>query len=97
MYSFGYPAANPYDGTDIAWCYGTVFADNVGGSTDQGMNCNLTGGSSGGPWLINYSTGTGVGTLNSVNSFTYRGVKNIMWGPYFGSVIQSTYNTAQNL
>ncbi|HSV37818.1 MAG TPA: hypothetical protein VLI04_03585 [Nocardioidaceae bacterium] len=96
MYSFGYPAARPYDGTDIAYCFGTVFPDTYGGSSDQGMNCNMTGGSSGGPWLQNYNTTNG-GTIASVNSFGYRGVKNIMWGPYFGSVIQSTYNAAQSL
>jgi V8-like Glu-specific endopeptidase len=94
MYSFGYPAARPYDGTDIAYCFGTVFPDTFGGSTDQGMDCNMTGGSSGGPWLLDYNAGSGVGTLNSVNSFGYRGLKDVMWGPYFGSVIQSAYNTA---
>jgi len=99
MYSFGYPQASPYDGSDIAWCFGTVIQDTFGGSTDQGMNCNMTGGSSGGPWFVNYDTGTGVGALNSVNSFKYRGgqFKSYMWGPYFGSVVQSTFNTAQGL
>jgi len=97
MYAFGYPAARPYDGTDIAWCHGTVIQDTYYGSQDQGMKCDMTGGSSGGPWLIDYTESSGVGTLNSVNSFGYRGVKDIMWGPYFGSVAQSLYNTAQGL
>jgi hypothetical protein len=99
MYSFGYPAATPYDGTDIAYCFGTVIQDTFGGSTDQGLNCNMTGGSSGGPWFVGYNAATGVGSLNSVNSFKYTGGKAraYMWGPYFGSVIQSTYNTAQGL
>lgn len=99
MYSFGYPAANPYDGTDIAWCHGTVIQDTYGGSTDQGLNCNLTGGSSGGPWFVNYSESTGVGTLNSVNSFKYRGgpVRTYMFGPYLGSVAQTLYTSAASL
>jgi V8-like Glu-specific endopeptidase len=97
LYSFGYPAANPYDGTDIAWCHGTAIQDTFYGSQDQGLSCNLTGGSSGGPWFANYSTTTGVGTQTSVNSFTYRGIRNVMWGPYFGSVAQTLYNTAQGL
>lgn len=96
-YAFGYPAARPYDGTDIAWCYDTVFQDTYYGSQDQGMDCDMTGGSSGGPWLIDYATGSGLGTLNSVNSFGYRGVKDVMWGPYFGSVAQSTYATAASM
>ncbi len=97
MYSFGYPAARPYDGTDIAWCHAVVQQDTYGGSQDQGMSCNMTGGSSGGPWFIDYSEPSTLGTLNSVNSFGYRGVKDIMWGPYFGSVAQSLYGSASTL
>jgi V8-like Glu-specific endopeptidase len=93
-YAFGYPAARPYDGTDIAYCYDTVFADTYGGSQDQGMDCDMTGGSSGGPWLVGYDTAAGLGTLNSVNSFGYRGLKDVMWGPHFGSVAQQAYTTA---
>lgn len=98
MYAFGYPAAAPYDGTDIAWCNGPVVADTWGGSSDQGMVCNMTGGSSGGPWFINYSESSGIGTLNSLNSFKYNGgpLSNRMFGPYFGSVVQGVYNAAQN-
>ena len=99
MYSFGYPAANPYDGSDIAWCHGTVVQDTFGGSSDQGLDCNLTGGSSGGPWFVNYSESTGVGVLNSVNSFKYRGgsMRNYMFGPYLGDVAQSLYSSASSL
>jgi V8-like Glu-specific endopeptidase len=96
-YAFGYPAARPYDGTDIAYCYDTVFADTYYGSQDQGMDCDMTGGSSGGPWLIDYDSTAGTGTLNSVNSFGYRGVKDVMWGPYLGSVAQSAYTTASSM
>lgn len=97
MYSFGYPAASPYAGEKIAWCHGTVVADTYGGSSDQGLACNMTGGSSGGPWFTGYSPSTGVGTLNSVNSFKYTGgpLSGNMFGPYFGSVIQGVYNQAQ--
>lgn len=99
MYSFGYPAANPYDGSDIAWCHGTVVQDTFGGSTDQGMDCNMTGGSSGGPWFVNYDETTGLGTLNSVNSFKYRAgsLRNYMFGPYLGSVAQTLYSSAASL
>ena len=95
-YSFGYPAAQPYDGTDIAWCHGDAVQDTYGGSTDEGLYCNLTGGSSGGPWLRNYNTSTGVGTLTSLNSFKYRvgPVRDYMFGPYLGSVAQTLYTYA---
>ena len=52
----------------------------------------MTGGSSGGPWLIDNNT-----VINSLNSFGYQGVRNTMFGPYFGSQIQSAYNTAAGL
>lgn len=99
MYSFGYPAAQPYDGSDLAWCHGTVVQDTFGGSTDQGLDCNLTGGASGGPWFLGYDEASGQGTLNSVNSFKYRGgkLRSVMFGPYFGSVAQSAYQTAAGL
>lgn len=99
MYSFGYPAAAPYDGTDIAWCHGQVADGPLGQSQDQGMLCDMTGGSSGGPWFLNYDEGTGIGTLNSLNSFTYNLplLSDKMYGPYFGNVIQAAYNSAQSL
>ena len=97
MYSFGYPAASPYDGSDIAWCNGPVAPDTYGGTSTQGMVCNMTGGSSGGPWFIGYDEGSGIGTLNSVNSFKYNGgpLADRMFGPYFGSVAQGVYDEAQ--
>jgi hypothetical protein len=85
--AFGYPAARPFDGQKLWSCSGAVVQDTFGGSQDQGLACNMTGGSSGGGWI------TG-GSLNSVTSFGYTGLKNVLWGPYFGSVIQSTYSSA---
>jgi hypothetical protein len=64
-----------------------VVQDTYGGSTDQGLACNMTGGSSGGGWIQD-------GQLASVTSFGYTGIKNILWGPYFGTVIQQVYTAA---
>lgn len=85
--AFGYPAASPYNGETLWSCNGTVRIDTYGGSDDQALPCTMTGGSSGGGWF------TG-GTLNSVNSFGYNNLADTMFGPYFGSVIQSTYAVA---
>ena len=87
MKANGYPAARPFNGQQLYSCTGTVVQDTYGGSTDQGLACNMTGGSSGGGWIQN-------GALASVTSFGYTGVKNILWGPYFGSTIQTVYNKA---
>ena len=54
----------------------------------------LDGGSSGGPWLTAFNKSSGVGTLTSVNSYTYRGVTNAMHGPKFDARTQAVYNTA---
>ena len=85
--AYGYPAASPFNGQTLWSCSGAVMQDTFGGSQDQGLPCNMTGGSSGGGWI------TG-GSLNSVNSFGYTGLRDVMWGPYFGSTIQSVYNSA---
>ena len=84
--AYGYPAASPYNGQLLWRCSGPTTKD-TNGSTDHRLPCSMTGGSSGGGWI------TG-GKLNSLNSFGYRGEKNAMYGPYFGSVEQSTYSTA---
>jgi hypothetical protein len=51
----------------------------------------MTGGSSGGPWFVDFDKTTGVGTQVSLNSFGYTGEKNAMYGPYFGTVIENLF------
>jgi hypothetical protein len=87
--AYGYPAAPPFNGETLKSCSGTAQDDVYGGTQSQSIPCNMTGGSSGGPWL----TGS---TINSVNSFGYTTVPNRMFGPYFGSAIQSAYSSAAN-
>jgi hypothetical protein len=61
----------------------------------------MTGGSSGGPWLLDSPSAVAPLTENtdvsdvqiSVNSFGYRGEKNAMYGPIFGTTIQNLYTT----
>ncbi len=86
--AYGYPAATPYDGQSLWKCSGVAGVD-TRGTTDHRLPCSMTGGSSGGGWITR-------GTLNSVNSFGYRGEKDVMYGPYFGNVEQSVYNAASS-
>jgi V8-like Glu-specific endopeptidase len=86
--AYGYPAAPPFDGQTLRSCSGYAQDDIYGGTQSQSIPCNMTGGSSGGPWLLSGST------INSVNSFGYTGVPNRMFGPYFGTAIQSAYSSA---
>ncbi|MEV4176675.1 peptidase [Nonomuraea sp. NPDC049709] len=95
MYAFGYPAAAPYDGSKLIYCSGRTFDDFLA-TDDHGLTCNMTGGSSGGPWMLNFNESTGLGTQNSVNSFKYNFAPNWMFGPYFGNEAQSVYQAAQS-
>ncbi|WP_406317902.1 peptidase [Streptosporangium sp. NBC_01639] len=94
MHSFGYPAAAPYDGSKLVYCAGRAFDDFLM-SRDIGLNCAMTGGSSGGPWFTGFDESTGAGTLNSVNSFKYGFATGWMFGPYFGTDAQAVYEAAQ--
>ncbi|MCF6526100.1 serine protease [Streptomyces sp. JJ36] len=95
MYAFGFPAADPYDGEKFIYCSGTTIRDFLL-SDDHGMNCDMTGGSSGGPWFTQFDEGSGTGLQSSVNSFKYTFLPNYMFGPYFGADAQNLYNEAQS-
>ncbi|TPW70151.1 serine protease [Schumannella sp. 10F1B-5-1] len=92
--AYGYPAASPFNGETLKSCTDSSSVDDPYGQSDsQGIDCDMTGGSSGGPWFL--GTGSG-GTQNSVNSFGYDNVADTMFGPYWGSVIQGAYEAASN-
>lgn len=93
MYAFGYPAAAPYDGSQLIYCSGNTF--NAFLSNGIGMTCDMTGGSSGGPWFTNFSESAGTGQVNSVNSYKINFFDFWMFGPYFGADAQNVYNQAQ--
>lgn len=90
--SFGYPAASPFNGESLKSCSGTATNDPYNPQfNSQGIPCNMTGGSSGGPWFIGTSSS---GYQNSVNSYGYGSRSTTMYGPYWGTVIQLAYTTA---
>lgn len=90
--AFGYPAAPPFNGETLKSCSGTAKNDPYNPQyNSQGIPCNMTGGSSGGPWFIGSSSS---GYQNSVNSYGYGSNGTTMYGPYWGSVIQQVYAAA---
>ncbi|BCW66122.1 peptidase [Arthrobacter sp. NicSoilB4] len=90
--AFGYPAARPFNGESLKSCTGTATNDPYNPQfNSQGIPCNMTGGSSGGPWFIGTSS---TGYQNSINSYGYGSKSTTMYGPYWGSVIQQAYSTA---
>lgn len=89
--AYGYPAASPFNGESLKSCYGPASNDpNNPQFLTQGISCDMTGGSSGGPWFIGSNAG---GLQNSINSYGYSRSP-VMYGPYWGTVIQQTYTSA---
>ena len=91
LYAFGYPAAQKYKGNDLVYCAGSIFADQYNEDDTWGMACNMTGGSSGGPWLSGFEGSSPA--LSSLNSYGYQGLSN-MYGPKFNANTAAVYATA---
>ncbi|WP_427173850.1 trypsin-like serine peptidase [Arthrobacter sp. 92] len=91
--SYGYPAAAPFDGQSLVGCTGPASDDPYNPQfNSQGIPCDMTGGSSGGPWFIGSGS---AGYQNSINSYGYSGAPSkVMYGPYWGSVIEQAYTSA---
>jgi V8-like Glu-specific endopeptidase len=98
--SFGYPAAAPFTGQTLVSCTGTAHDDSINPQfNSQGISCDMTGGSSGGPWFAQSDTNAVSGAdsfQNSVNSYGYGTNSTTMFGPYWGSTTMKVYNYAQN-
>jgi V8-like Glu-specific endopeptidase len=94
-FNFGYPAAGKYHGSDLIYCADQIFNDPLNANLTFGVDCDMTGGSSGGPWFAGFNQTTGVGTVDSVNSYGYSGVKK-EYGPKFNANTSATYNAALN-
>jgi V8-like Glu-specific endopeptidase len=97
---FGYPAARPFDGTSQWRCNSTLRGRDTGipgtGPDPLRIECDMTGGSSGGGWLINIGT-NGIGFVNSVNSYGYPTFDpGFEYGPYFGNEAKSLYDFAKD-
>ena len=90
--AYGYPQAAPFNGFDQKVCVSNRLAnDNPSarpGPLTMKISCNMTGGSSGGGWLIAMAT-SGLGYVNSHNSYGYVGQPGFMFVKS-GRVSQST-------
>jgi V8-like Glu-specific endopeptidase len=98
--AFGYPQASPYDGDDLIHCAGDAIPNHwfwpgvLLYSYHQGLACDMTGGSSGGPWYGDFSTATGTGVAMSVNSYKVQGDAYTIYGTYFGNTAAAAYQAA---
>lgn len=86
----GYPAAAPFDGrrmVEVASSF--AYQGNVPGSPDPNATGNdMTGGSSGGPWVIDFGSRN---RLNGNNSYRLSSRPKEMNSPYFGKSASSLY------
>jgi hypothetical protein len=86
--SHGYPAGPPFNGQRLWVCNSPLIYDDTSANPPtMGIDCDMTGGSSGGGWIAG-------GGVTSVNSYGYTTLPNVMFGPYQGSVAQSLYTQA---
>lgn len=90
---FGYPASQKYKGNDLVYSRGPLGSDPYNGNLTYRVASDQTGGSSGGPWFVNFSDTAGTGTIMSLNSHGYNGVT-AMHGPKFNADTQALYNEA---
>lgn len=89
--AFGYPADSPFDGGSLKTCTGTGTPDtNNAQFNTQGIPCDMTGGSSGGPWFIQTAHGL---VQTSVNSYGYN-PHPVMYSPQWGPEIKAAYDEA---
>ena len=79
---FGYPAAPPFGGNRMIACSTQHAVDDAdpSGPDPIGVGCDMTGGSSGGPWILRLRRGN---LLNGVTSFGYSEQPHALYSPYF--------------
>ncbi|WP_414167005.1 trypsin-like serine peptidase [Streptoverticillium reticulum] len=91
--AFGYPASTPQRGEELLYCAGHTKA---APDDEMSIPCDMTGGSSGGPWLADFDAASGLGTLVSVNSHgDALEHSTTMSGPVLGATARQVYDRAQ--
>jgi V8-like Glu-specific endopeptidase len=84
--AIGYPQAPPFDGGQQIECDGTLAAFGFGSPTTQGIVCDMTGGSSGGPWLI-----SGV-YVNGNVSYSDSRFPGLLFSPHYDTLVNTIWN-----
>jgi hypothetical protein len=92
VYAFGYPQAAPFNGCCLVGENGPTY--NGGGGTIYMVNY-MTGGSSGGAWLMSFDGNWGY--INGHNDFKYNTLPQYMYSPYYGNQVLSLYNAVRNI
>jgi len=86
--NIAYPSAQPFNGTTQQICAGSfAYADtSMGNPSPVAMGCDMTRGSSGGPWILDFSgSSSSQNYLNGNNSYRYGSHPVELYSPYFDS------------
>ena len=89
---FGYPAEGSFDGESEYLCTSdSKGSDSPGGKGPNTIRagCNMTGGASGGGWLV------GDRTLISVTSYGYNNDPGYLYGPYLATTAKKLYKSVK--
>ncbi len=89
--AYGYPAGGPFDGQTL-WTCGSdykgqdTFSLLSPGPAASAIDCDVTGGASGGGWVISGHY------LDGLTSYVYSYKPNRTYGPYFGGAVGKLYD-----
>lgn len=92
----GYPAASPFNGRRLIANHSSfAYHGSVGANPKPiGVGSDLTGGSSGGPWVLKFGTSN---YLNGVNSYRRSSKPKEMYSPYFNNNAKSLFDTVRKI
>jgi hypothetical protein len=99
--SLGYPQAAPFNGGKIEVCLSSLgYADDGGASAPNSVaiGCDMTGGSSGGPWILGFGRfggqpgGNAALWINGHNDWRHTAIVNEMASPYYDCRTVTLYN-----
>lgn len=100
-HAYGYPAGSPYNGKELRMCNSRARGSDQseGNPQPRRIRCDMTGGSSGGGWVVREKL------VNSVVSYGYECTipvfpcenpeRGNLFGPYFGETIKRLYRSQQ--
>jgi hypothetical protein len=94
--AFGYPAEQKYKGGTLIYCQGPVTVALDGDPSTMALVCDMTGGSSGGPWFrAPFTNGSSQEmVINSLTSYRYQSLKGYLFGPIFDTGEETTFANA---
>jgi len=104
--SFGYPQAAPFTGGKIEVCTSSfAYTDNGGAdATDSSViGCDMTGGSSGGPWIWGFGRfpsqpgGNPPLWVNGHNDWRHGGEPGELASPYYDNIVCSLYELVNDV